>query len=70
MPKVKKLQVIGKFPSGEIDPAKVQAIVDDYLVENPPVPQITINGQGPDENGNFTINVQGDEPVSNNVIEF
>lgn len=68
MPKVKKLQVIGKFPSGEIDPAEVQAIVNDYLTENPPTPQVTINGQGPDENGNFVIELRPAD--SDNVIEF
>lgn len=68
MPKVKKLQIIGKFPSGEVDPVEVQAIVDDYLVENPPKPQVTINGKEPDENGNFVIETQG-SPTSN-VVEF
>lgn len=55
MPKVKKLQVIGKFPSGEVDREDVKEIVDDYLEANPPVPHITINGEEADENGNFTV---------------
>ena len=33
---IKKLQIIGSFPSGEVDPNKVKTIVDDYLNENPP----------------------------------
>lgn len=68
----RKLQVIGKILSGEIDPEKVKQIVDDYLEENPPTPQITINGEGPDENGNFVIEVQpGSGSVEgNNVVEF
>lgn len=66
----RKLQIIGKFPSGgEVDPSDVKAIVDDYLEENPPAaPRITINGKEPDENGNFTINVP--EDMTNNVVEF
>lgn len=53
---------------GEIDTDTVNRMVDTYLEENPPVSQITINGKGPDENGNFVINTQTD--VSNNVVEF
>lgn len=64
----KKLQILGKFPSGEVDPSEVKSIVDEYLTENPPAPHITINGEEPDENGNFVINVQQAE--SNNVVEF
>lgn len=69
----RKLQVIGNLLSGEIDPEKVKQIVDDYLEENPPVPQITINGEGPDANGNFVIETQsgsGGTVESNNVVEF
>lgn len=68
----RKLQVIGKILSGEIDPEKVKQIVDDYLEENPVVPQITINGEGPDENGNFVIDTQSGSTPSetNNVVEF
>lgn len=68
----RKLQVIGKILSGEIDPKEVQQIVEDYLEENPPVPQITINGEGPDENGNFVIKTQTGPTTgdTNNVVEF
>ena len=53
----KKLQIFGKFPSsGEVDSSEVERLVDKYLVENPPVPQFTINGESSDENGNYTIN--------------
>lgn len=64
----KKLQILGNFPSGEIDSSEVRTIVDEYLTENPPVANITINGEKPDENGNFVINTQSE--VSNNVVEF
>lgn len=68
----KKLQIIGSLLSGEIDPKEVKQIVDDYLEENPPVPQITINGEGPDENGNFVIEIQSGSTTgdTNNVVEF
>ena len=68
----KKLQIIGSLLSGEIDPKEVKQIVDDYLEENPPVPQITINGEGPDENGNFVIEIQSGSGESDgiNVVEF
>lgn len=68
----RKLQVIGKILSGEIDPEEVKQIVEDYLDENPPVPQITINGKGPDENGNFVVQTQsGSGSVDGyNVVEF
>lgn len=45
-----------------------KGVVDDYLSENPPAPQITINGKEPDENGNFNIDI-GDVS-QNNVVEF
>lgn len=64
----RKLQVIGSFLSGEVDPEKVKQIVDDYLEENPPEPRITINGEEPDENGNFVIEIKAES--SNNVVEF
>ena len=68
----KRLQIIGDFPSDStIDEEAVEQMVVDYLTENPPTAQkITINGQGPDENGNFVINVQGGESTTNNVVEF
>lgn len=34
----KKIQLIGKFPSGELDPSEVKQIVEGYLAENPPAP--------------------------------
>lgn len=64
----KKLQLIGKLPSGEIDPAKVKEIINEYMDENPPTPQITINGETPDENGNFVIEFETVETI--NVVEF
>ena len=68
----RKLQVIGKILSDGIDPEKVEQMVKDYLEENPPVPQITINGEGPDENGNFVIETQSSPGTTetNNVVEF
>lgn len=49
----KKLQLLGDRPGEDA----VEKIVDKYLSENPPVAQtITINGKGPDENGNYIIN--------------
>lgn len=53
---------------GEANYEQVQQLVVEYLDENPPVPRITINGEEPDENGNFNINVQTGE--TNNVVEF
>lgn len=65
----RKLQVIGKILSGEIDPEKVKQIVDDYLEENPVESQITINGEGPDENGNFDIPAPTtQEPITVNGV--
>ena len=34
----KKIQLLGKFPSGELDPSEVKQLVEDYLAENPPAP--------------------------------
>lgn len=59
---------VREMAPGEIDPELVKQIVDEYLRENPPTPNITINGEGPDENGNFVINTQPAE--TNNVVEF
>ena len=64
----RKLQVIGKLLAGDISSEQVKQMVEDYLEETPPVPNITINGEQPDENGNFVINTQADD--SNNVVEF
>ena len=68
----RKLQIIGNLLAGEIDSEKVKQIVDDYLEENPPTPRITINGEEPDENGNFVIEIQpdSDDSKTNNVVEF
>ena len=56
----KKLQIIGDLPSGTApDEEAVKQIVDDYLEDNPPVPNFTINGRGPDENGNYVVNLTG-----------
>ena len=72
----RKLQLIGSLLSGEIDPEKVKELVDDYLEENPPTPNITINGEKPDANGNFVIELKpsdgesGSGSDTNNVVEF
>ena len=66
----RKFQIIGKFPSGEIDPEKFEQMVKDYLEENPVAPRITINGEEPDENGNFIIDIQPAQDAANNVVEF
>ena len=61
----KKLQLVGDILNEE----DVEKIVDEYLAENPPVAQtITINGKGPDENGNFVINTSTD--TEDNTVEF
>lgn len=61
----KKLQLVGDILNEE----DVEKIVDEYLAENPPVAQtITINGKGPDENGNFVINTSAD--TEDNMVEF
>lgn len=57
----KKIQIVGKIPS--VDPSELERVIGDYLKENPPVSQITINGQGPDQNGNFVIKTQDDAVV-------
>ena len=66
----KKLQLVGDFTDDEA----VKQIVDEYLTDNPPIANITINGKGPDENGNFVINTSpGTEEPSgnkNDVVEF
>lgn len=65
----KKLQLVGDFPTGDtLDEEEVKQIVDDYLASNPPTAQITINGKGPDENGNFVIDNSSEETT--NVVEF
>jgi hypothetical protein len=65
----KKLQIIGDLPSGTApDEEAVKQIVDDYLEDNPPVPNFTINGKGPDENGNYVVNTSSEN--TSNVVEF
>ena len=80
----KKLQIIGSFPSGEVDPNKVKTIVDDYLNENPPSggvsPTIEVEKiEGGhrvtviDVNGSQSFDVfdgVSDSAESNNVVEF
>lgn len=53
---------------GVIDYEEVTRIIDQHLEANPPKASITINGEGPDENGNFEIKVQPTETY--NVVEF
>lgn len=64
----KKLQLVGDFTDDEA----VKQIVDEYLTDNPPIANITINGEGPDENGNFVINTSTNTGPSNvnDVVEF
>ena len=50
----RKLQVIGNFLSGEIDPSKVKEIVDAYLQENPP-------GAGSDGEDGFSPTISIEE---------
>ena len=65
----KKLQLVGGFPSGDtLDEEEVKQIVEKHLADNPPTVQITINGEGPDENGNFVINTSSEETT--NMVEF
>ena len=65
----KKLQIIGDLPSGTApDEEAVKQIVDDYLEDNPPVPNFTINGKGTDENGNYVVNTSSEN--TSNVVEF
>lgn len=65
----KKLQIVGDLPAGTApDKEEVQQMVDEYLAENPLSQQFTINGEGPDENGNFVINITSEE--SSNMVEF
>jgi hypothetical protein len=48
-------------------------IIQDVIASIPSTPQFTINGQGPDENGNFVIQLPpnpGDSDPDNNVVEF
>lgn len=66
----RKLQIVGDFPSGELSTEEVKQVVDEYLEENPPAPRITINGEEPDENGNFVINLQTSDEAKNDVVEF
>lgn len=69
----RKLQLIGNILAGELDPEKVKQLIDEYLLENPPKTNITINGVGPDENGNFVIQTNPDPGTSDpedNVVEF
>ena len=51
-----------------LDVETVRRMVDAYLTENPPVPKFTINGEGPDENGNFVVKTHPDE--IDNVVAF
>lgn len=68
----RKLQIIGNLLGEKIDPAELKQMVEDYLEENPPIPQITINGKEPDENGNFVIEVQpgSSSTTSDQVVKF
>ena len=58
---------------GVITEADKAEIVKDVIASIPPAPQFTINGQPPDENGNFVIQTQPDSGSSdpdNNVVEL
>ena len=52
----------------EVGEDRVKEIVEEYLEENPQTPQITINGNKPDENGNFVVEI--DISSTYNVVEF
>lgn len=52
----------------EVGEDRVKEIVEEYLEENPQKPQITINGNLPDENGNFVVEL--DISSTYNVVEF
>jgi hypothetical protein len=51
-----------------VDRTEVESIIEAYLAENSPISKITINGEGPDENGNFVIEIQSVD--LNNVVDF
>lgn len=66
----KRLQIIGDFPSDStFDEAAVKQMVTDYLIENPPVAKVTINGMEPDETGNFNIE-DITEGTTHTVVDF
>ena len=49
----------------EISPEQIAEAVDAYLRENPvEVTAVTINGEGPDEHGNFVLNVLNDAEIA------
>lgn len=55
--------------TGEVDAEEVRRIVDEHLEANPPIAAITINGVGPDENGNFNLDDFIDV-TTNNAVDF
>lgn len=67
MPKIKKLQVIGKFPSGEVDPAEVKAIVDGYLLENPPTADVKTDETLIVKDGVLRVNTTNDAESDNTL---
>lgn len=50
--------------SGEINKDQLAAAIEEYFAENPVVTQVSINGESPDENGNFVINVLNDAEIA------
>lgn len=58
--------------NGVITEADKAEIVEDVIASIPTVPQITINGKGPDENGNFVIPVSPESGSTEivNVVDF
>lgn len=56
--------------NGVLTEADKAEIVEDVIASIPVQPQITINGKGPDENGNFVIETQPGATEANNVVEF
>lgn len=49
----------------EISPEAIAEAVEEYLKENPVVAaSVTINGESPDDNGNFVINVLNDAEIA------
>ena len=46
----------------------IKGLVEEYLDENPPVAKVTINGEEPDENGNFVVEIPESTGDKNVVV--
>ena len=49
---------------GGVSKEELYEAIDQYFAENPVVTAVTINGEAPDENGNFVINVLNDVEIA------